>query len=156
MTYGYFKDLARRTASDKVLRDKAFNIAKNAKYDGYQRGLASMVFKFFHKKSSGSGVSTHANNRIKQNQHHLDLATHQLVLKLHKTVIRKFNKRTVNSIFKDNIWSVGLPDMQLISKFNKGFRFLLCVINIFSKYAWVVPLKDKKGVSIVNAFQNMA
>ena len=45
--------------------------------------------------------------------------------------------------------------MQLISKFNKGFRFLLCVIDIFSKYAWVVPLKDKKGVSIVNAFQKI-
>ena len=48
-----------------------------------------------------------------------------------------------------------LDNMQLISKFNKGFRFVLCVINIFSKYAWVVPLKDKKGVSIVNAFQNI-
>ena len=45
--------------------------------------------------------------------------------------------------------------MQLINKFNKGFRFLLCVIDIFSKYAWVGPLKDKKGVSIVNAFQNI-
>ena len=48
-----------------------------------------------------------------------------------------------------------LADMQLISKFNKGFRFLLCVIDIFSKYAWVVPLKDKKGVSIVDAFQRI-
>ena len=56
-TYGDFKDLARRTASDKVLRDKAFNIAKNPKYDGYQRGLASMVYKFFDKKSKGSGVN---------------------------------------------------------------------------------------------------
>ena len=57
MVYGKFKDLARRTASDKVLRDKAFNIAKSPKYDGYQRGLASMVYKFFDKKSKGSGVS---------------------------------------------------------------------------------------------------
>ena len=55
MAYGDFKDLARRTASDKVLRDKAFNIAKNPKYDGYQRGLASMVYNFFDKKPSGSG-----------------------------------------------------------------------------------------------------
>ena len=54
---------------------------------------------------------------------------------------------------KHNIWSADLADMKLISKFNKGFRFLLCVIDIFSKYAWVVPLKNKKGVSIVNAFQ---
>ena len=57
------------------------------------------------------------------------------------------------SSFKDNIWGADLADMQLLSKFNKGFRFLLCVIDIFSKYAWVVPLKDKKGISIANAFQ---
>ena len=56
---------------------------------------------------------------------------------------------------KDNIWGANLADMQLISKFNKGFRFLLCAIDIFSKYAWVVPLKDKKGVSIVDAFQKI-
>ena len=59
----------------------------------------------------------------------------------------------MHSSFKDNIWSVDLADMQLLSKFNKEFRFLLCVIDIFSKYAWVIPLKDKKGISIVNAFQ---
>ena len=71
----------------------------------------------------------------------------------HKPITRKFNKRKVHSSFKDNIWGVDLADMQLLSKFNKGYRFLLCVIDIFSKYAWVIPLKDKKGVSIVNAFQ---
>ena len=59
------------------------------------------------------------------------------------------------SAFKDNIWGADLADMQLISKFNKGFRFLLCVIDIFSKYAWVVPLKGKKGVRIANAFQSI-
>ena len=59
------------------------------------------------------------------------------------------------SSFRDNIWGADLADMQLLSKFNKGFRFLLCVIDIFSKYAWVIPLKDKKGVSIVNAFQEL-
>ena len=57
------------------------------------------------------------------------------------------------SSFRDNIWGVDLSDIQLLSKFRKIFRFLLCVIDIFSKYAWVVPLKDKKGISIVNAFQ---
>ena len=71
---------------DKVLRDKAFNIAKNPKYDGYQRGLASMVYKFLDKKSKGGGV----NNKIKQNQHPLDLATHQLAEELHKSIVRKF------------------------------------------------------------------
>ena len=57
--------------------------------------------------------------------------------------------------FKENIWAADLADMQLISKFNKGFKFLLCVIDIYSKCAWVVPLKDKKGASIVNAFQSI-
>ena len=61
--YGDFKELARRTASDKVLRDKAFHIAKNPKYDGYQRGLASMVYKFFDKKSKGSGIANNDNNK---------------------------------------------------------------------------------------------
>ena len=107
------------------------------KYDGYQRGLAS------NKKSQGSGVAD--NNVIKQNI--------QLADELHKPIIRKFKKRKVYSSFRDNIWGADLADMQLISKFNKGFRFLLCVIDVFSKYAWVVPLKDKIGISIVNAFQ---
>ena len=87
MAYGHFKDLARRTASDNVLRDKAFNIAKNPKYDGYQRGLASMVYKFFDKKSKGSSV---ANNEIKQNRRPLDLAALQLAEELHKPIIRNF------------------------------------------------------------------
>ena len=152
MAYGDFKDLARRTVSDKFLRDKAFNIAKNPKYDGYQRGLASMVYKFFDKKSaslpdksvSGSGV---ANNEIKQNL--------QLSEELHKPIIRKLKKRKVYSGFKYDIWGADLADIQLISKFNKGFRFLLCVIAIFSKYAWVVPLKDNKGITITHFFQKI-
>ena len=68
----------------------------------------------------------------------------RLAEELHKPIIRNFKKRTVYSGFKDNNWGADLADMQLISKFNKGLRFLLCVIDIFSKYAWVVPLKDKK------------
>ena len=68
----------------------------------------------------------------------------QLAKELHKPIIRKFKKRKVYSGFKDNIWGSDLADMQLITKCNKGFRFLLCVIDIFRKYAWVVPLKDKK------------
>ena len=138
MAYGNFKDLARRTASDKGLRDKAFNIPKNPKYDGHQRGLTSTVYKFFDKRSSGSGV----NNKIKQNQ--------QLPEELHKPIIKKLKKkRNVYFSFKDNICSADLTDMQLIGKFNKWIRFLLCAIHILSKYAWVVPLKDKKGVTIV-------
>ena len=59
------------------------------------------------------------------------------------------------SCFKDNVWAVDLADMQLISKYNKGIRYLSCVIDLFRKYTWVVPLKDTKGVSIVNAFQSI-
>ena len=82
MAYGNFKDLARRTTSDKFLRDKVFKIAKSPKYDGYQRGLASMVYKFFDKKSSGSGITA---NKL----------DYQLANELHKQIIRKFKKRKV-------------------------------------------------------------
>ena len=135
--YSDSKDL---TVADKILKNKAFDIAKDPKYDGYQRGLASMVYKFFDSKVSGSGAK-------------LTLQNEQLANELHKPIIRKFEKRRVYSTFKDNIWAVDLADMQLLSKYNKGIRLLLCVIDIFSEYAWVVPLKDKKGISIVKAFQ---
>ena len=101
-----------------------------------------MIYKFFDKKSTGSGV---ANNDIKQNI--------KLDKELHKPIIRNFKIRTVYSRSKDNIQGADLADMQLLSIFNNGFRFLLRVTDIYSKYAWTVPLKAKKGVSIVNAFQ---
>ena len=87
MTYGDFKDLARRTPSDKILRDKAFNIAENPKYDGYQRGLVSMVYNFFDKKTSGSDVKS-----MPQNE--------QLAEEPNKSIIRKFKKRKVYSSLK--------------------------------------------------------
>ena len=138
MSYNKFKDLDERTQSDIFLKNKAFKIAINPKYNGYERGLASMVYKFFDKKSKGSGL---------KNQ--------QLADKLHKPIIRKCKKRKVYSSFKDNIWGFDLADMQLVSKCNKGIRYLLCVFDLFSKYAWVAPLKDRKGVSIANAFQKI-
>ena len=122
--------MKRRTASDKILRDKAFNIAKNSKYGEYQRGLASMVYKFFDKNSTGSCV----NIPLKFNE--------QLPEELHKPIITKFYKRKVYSEFRDNIWAADLADMQLIKKLNKEFRSKLCVIDIFSKYAWVIPLLE--------------
>ena len=145
--YSDSKDLTKRTVADKILRNRAFNIAKDPKYDGYQRGLSSLVYKFFDKKSSGSGAKQVNTKFTPQNQ--------QLAEELHKTIIRKFEKRKVNAAFKDNVWDADLADMQLSNKYNKGIRFLLCVIDIFSKYAWVVSLKDKKGVSIVKAFQSI-
>ena len=143
--YSDSKDLTKRTFADKFLRNRAFNIAKDQKYDGYQRVLASMIYKLFDKKSAGSGVVN-----IK-----LTAQFHQLAEEFHKPIIRKFEKRKVYAAFKDNIWGADLADIQLLNKYNKGIRFLLCVFDIFSKYAWVVPLKDKKSVSIVTAFQSI-
>ena len=86
--------------------------------------------------------------------YHQSLINNQLK-NLEKPIIRKFKKRKVYSGFTDHIWGADLVDMQLTSKFNKGFRFLLCLIHIFSKYAWAVPLKDKKGITMIDAFQKM-
>ena len=152
--YADNKDLLNRTRADKILGDKAYAIASNPQYDGYQRGLASMVYKFFDskvaspdKKTVGSGTTKSSSlERVNENI--------KLANELHKPIIRKFNKRKVYSSFKDNIWGADLADMQLLSKLNKGIKYILCVIDLFSKYAFVVPLKDKKGISIVNAFQS--
>ena len=74
---------------------------------------------------------------------------------IHKLIIRKFKKRKVYSYFKDNIWGVDLADMQSLSKYNKGIKYLLCAIDLFSKYACVIPIKDNKGTSILNAFKKI-
>ena len=100
-----------------------------------------MVYKFFEKKSKGSGVTNESN--------------YQFANELHKPIIKKFKKRKVYSSFEDNIWEVNLADMKSSSKFNKGIKYLLCAIGLFSKYTWVIPLKDKKGSSIVKAFQKL-
>ena len=98
-------------------------------------GLASMVYRFFDKTSSGTGNNTHANN-----ERPFNLATQKIAEELHELIFRKFKKRKVyNSLYK----------------FNKGFTFLLCVIDIFSKYAWVASLKFKKGPNIVIAFEKI-
>ena len=91
MAYGNYKGLARRTVSDKILRDRAFNIATNPKYDGYQRGLASMVYKFFDKQSSDSGIKNE------------NMSDQELADVLHKPSIRKLKKRKVQWPFIDNI-----------------------------------------------------
>ena len=83
------------------------------------------------------------------------ISNKELANELHKPIIRKFEKRKVRSPFIDNIWGADLAVMQLISKFNKGFAFLLCVVDIYSKYAWVVLLKEKQGITITNAFQRI-
>ena len=89
-----------------------------------------MVYKFFDEKSKASSIINESN--------------YQLANELHKPVIRKFKKGKVYSFFRGNIWGVDLADMQSLSKYNKGIKYLLCAIDLFSKYAWVVPIKDKK------------
>ena len=132
--YADHKDLVNRTEADKILKDKTCDIASNPEYNGYQKGLASMVYKFFDskvaspdKKSVGSGINT------------IKSSFSILADELHKPIIRKFKKRKVYSQFKDNIWGVDLADMQSLSRKNKGIKYLLCAIDLFSKYAFVIP-----------------
>ena len=87
MAYEDFKDLNRGTFADKVI----FNIAKDPKYDGYQRGLASMAYKFFDKKTSGSGIKNE------------NISNKELAKELHKPIIKRFNKTKAHSLFIDNI-----------------------------------------------------
>ena len=134
MAYGDFQDLTTRTASDKILHKKIFNIAKKLKW-WYQHGLASLVYKLFDKETSGGT----AKNGINSNK--------QLAEELQKPVIRTFEKRKVNSPF--------LADMQLIANLIKDFYFLSCVIDVYSKYAWVIHLTKgiKKELQLVMLFK---
>ena len=119
-----------------------------------------MVYKFFDSKVSpldkktmsgkGNADSTAEPSSLERMRNNKILAE-----ELHKPVIKKFNKRKVYSQFRDNIWGVDLADMQSLSKKNKGIKHLLCAIDLFSKYTFVIPLKDKKGISIVNAFNKI-
>ena len=106
-----------------------------------------MLYKFFDKKSKGSGISASLANKSANEPNY------QLANELHKPIIRKFKKIKVYSSYRDNTWGVDLADMRSLSKCNKGIKYLLCAIDLFSKYAWVIPTKDKKGTSIVNAFK---
>ena len=121
MAYGDFKDLAKRTAADKVLRNKAFKIASDQKYDGYQRGLASMVYQSFlieSQKEMGWLI-------IKKIQNQLINYINQF--------LENLKKRKVHSSFRDNIWGVDLADMQLLSKFNKGL-ILIFFVNMLGLF----------------------
>ena len=133
--YSDSKDMAKGTISDKIRKDRHFQIDMNRNYDGYQRALASMVYKFFDKKT---GL------RVSVNEH--------LAEELHKPVIKKFKRRKVYERFKGNIWAANLAERESLSSKNKKFKYLLYVINVFTKYAWVKPLKDKKGRTVLTAF----
>ena len=105
-----------------------------------------MVYKFFDKMSSGSGPNALlATSATKPNYQ----------LELHSQIIQKFRRRKYYSSFRDNIWGVDWADMQSLSKYKKGIKYSLCTIDLFNKYAWVVPLKDKRGITTVNAFRKI-
>ena len=111
MPYRGFEDLTRRTAADKISLEKAFNIAKKPIKDSYERGLASIFHKFYDKNTSCWTVKNE------------NISNKELAEELHKPIIRKFNKSKVHSPFTDNIWGADLAYKQLISTFEKGFRF---------------------------------
>ena len=128
--YAKYEDRTNRRQSDIVSKNKALKIPFDPRVNGCQRGLASMVYKFFNERTKGSGINNKRNL----------LVNSQLAEELHKQIIKNFKRRKVYSSFEDNIWGADLADIQLISKYNKGIRYLLCVIDLFSRYAWVIPL----------------
>ena len=109
---------AKRTISDKILKDRTYEIARNRNYDGYQRALASMVCNFFDKKPG---------SRISINE--------QLAKELHKAVMKIFTGRKVYAKFKSNIWVANLAEMESLPSNNKNVKYLLCAIDVFTKYA---------------------
>ena len=108
-----------------ILKDRAYEITINPNYNGYQRGLASIVYKFFDKnKGSGANVDE------------------LLAQELHKSVIDKFKRRKVYTRYND--WNADLAEMGSLSSFNRDVKYLLYVIYVFTKCSWVKPLKGKK------------
>ena len=143
MVYGDFKDINRRIFADKVLYNKAFNIAEDPNtmdinVDFLQWFINSLIKERLVKVLKNENISNKKSGK-----------------QLHKPIIRTFNKRKEHSPFIDNIWGADLAEMQLTSKFNKGFRILLFVIDIYSKYPWVISLKNKESIAITNAFRKI-
>ena len=109
---------------------------------------------FFDKKSSG-GEPNQSQSIKPEPESIKPEPNYKLENELHRQIIRKFRRRKVYSFFRYNIWGVDLADMQSLSKYSKGIKYLLCAIDLISKYACVVPLKDKRGIIIENTFQKI-
>ena len=126
----------RELFQEKIIIDQAYKIARNSGYDKYQKALASMVYTFFDKKTE------------------LGISVNEWVEELHKPLIKKFKRRNVYARFKDYIWAADLAEMGSLSLKNKNVKYLLCVIDVFTKYACVEPLKDlqKKDKTVFSAF----
>ena len=117
------------------MKDRAYEIAWNRGYDEYQRALASMFYKFLDKKTESGAIAT---SKVGIS------VTDQLAEELHKPVTKKFKRRKVYARFKDNILAADLDEMESLSSKNKNVKYLLCDIDVFTRYLWVKPLKDKK------------
>ena len=145
MNYGAYKNLPRKNAYHKVLHIKPVEIASNLQYDGYQRWLASIVYNFSTKNLKALLLTQE----------------HRLLLKINKWLMNNTSPsvedlRNAKYFFsRAKIWYTDLADIQLISKYNMEERFLLCVIDICSKYSWDVILKYKKGITNSNSFQKI-
>ena len=112
-----------------------YEIARTRNYDRYQKALASMVCKVFVKKT-GWGIN------VKK----------QSAEEMRKTIIKEFKRKNVYARFKDNTWAAGLAEMKSLLSKNENVKYLLWVIDVFTKYVWVKPSKDKKGKTVLNAF----
>ena len=124
------------------MKDRAYEIAINCKHDGNQQPLASMIYKYFDKKTeSGALVTSNVGASVNE----------KLAEELHTPIIKKFKRRKVYARFKDIIWAVDLAEMGPLSSKNQNVKYLLCVIDVFTKYAWVKPSKGKKGKIVLNA-----
>ena len=143
MAYGDFKDLTRRAAFDKRQRHKALNIAKNSKYDGYQRDET------FNKKSSSlvqsETLATRDKSASGNDIKNENMTNKELAEELHKPIIRKLKKGKVHSLFIQNSWGA---EVNLIKYLDFSYVLLTFIVNmhIYSKYALVIPLEIKKGI----------
>ena len=118
------------------MKKRAYEIAKNCGYDGDQRALACMIYKFFDKKTV---AEVSVNEQL-----------------LHKPAIKKFKRRNVYARLKDSIWAADLTGMKSLSSKNKNVKYSFCVTDVFTKYVWVETLKDKKGKTVLNVFIEIA
>ena len=145
--YSDSKDLAKRTISDDILKHTSYEITRNRGYDEYQRSLACMVWKICDKKTGSGAIAT---NKAGVN------VNEKLAEELHNPVIKKFERSRVYGRFKGNIWAADLAETESFFSKDKNVQYLLCVIDVFTKYVSVKPLKNKKGKTVLNAFIEIA
>ena len=123
------------------MKNDAYEIALNPKYDGYQGALGSMMYNIFDEKTVSGAIAT---SKAGANENEV------LVQELHIPAIKKFKTRKVYAWFKDNIWAADLAEMGSLSSRNGGVKYLWCVIDFFPKYVWVKPVTDKKAKRVLN------